>query len=118
MSSRDDEWKRLYDELSRSLKTLGTENPYGEADYWLVDDDYGDAAHKLCVHRPMFLQPALITAVQRVLEPFPQWRVMLQIEFPIDGVPHASSGLIIYPGAIEEHWDRRLVPALVRQLGL
>lgn len=104
MSSRDAEWKRLYDELHRSLTTLGVEDPYGEADYWLIDDDYGDTTHKVCVHRKTFLTPALISATQSVLKAFPGWRVMLQIEFPIDGVPQASNGLVIHADRIEEHW--------------
>ena len=118
MTTRDEEWKRLYEELRRSLKTLGIENAYGDADYWLVDDDYGDTTHKVCVHRNSFLTPAVITAIQNALQRFPQWRVMLQLEFPIAGVPDASSGLIIYPNGIEEHWDRKLVAELVARLGL
>src|SRR5688500_2836701 len=118
MRARDDEWRRLYDELRRSLKTLGTEDAYGDAHYWLVHDDYGDTTHKVCVHSKSFLKPALITAIQRALQAFPQWQVMLQLEFPIARVPDASSGLIIYPNTIEEHWDRKLVAEIATRLGL
>lgn len=118
MSGRADEWQQLYEELRGSLKLLGIENPYGEADYWLVDDDYGDNTHKVCIHRKSFLTPALITAIQEALKGFPRWRVMLQLEFSIAGVPDASSGLIIYPNAIEEHWDKKLVEEIASRLGL
>jgi hypothetical protein len=118
MTSRDDEWKRLYEDLRKSFNTLGIEDPYGEGDYWLVDDDYGDTTHKLCVHSKTFLTLALIRSIQQALAAFPHWRVMLQIEFPITGVAHASSGLIIYHHTIEEHWDRKLVADLVTRLAL
>ena len=118
MTARNEEWKQLYESLRRTLNTLGIENAYGEADYWLVDDDYGAATHKVCVHRKSFLTPAVIAAMQRTLQEFPQWRVMVQLEFPIAGVPDASSGVIIYPNAVEEHWDRSLVADLVAQLEL
>ena len=52
------------------LSTLGVENAYGDADYWLVDDDYGDTTHKICVHSKSILKPALITAIQRALKRF------------------------------------------------
>lgn len=118
MIARDDEWKNLYDELRRALETLGIENAYGDADYWLVDDDYGDTTHKVCIHRKSFLKPVLISVIQKALQGFPRWRVMLQLEFPIAGVPDASSGLIVYPNSIEEHWDRKLVAEIVAGLGL
>ena len=118
MTKRDDEWIRLYEDLRRTLNLLGTENAFGEADYWLVDDDYGDTTQKICVHQKSFLKPSLVAAIQKTLQLFPHWRVMLQIEFPVAGVADASCGVIIYANEVEEHWDRELLVEVATRLGL
>lgn len=118
MTDRDDEWKCLYGVLGSTLSELGIENAYGDGDYWLVDDDYGDTTHKVCVHSKSFLRPTLIAAIQRALQGFPNWRVMLQFEFPIAGAADASTGLIVYPSALETHWDKELVTEIAARLGL
>ena len=103
---RAQQWQSLYEALGKALALFGIENPFGEADYWLVDDDYGDTTHKICVHRLPFLRPEVITAIQESLKQFPGWRVMVQLEIEIDGASDASSGFVIYPEKIESHWAR------------
>lgn len=116
MAARLHQWRAVYDSLSESVAKLGVEDPYGKGDYWVVDDDYGDATQKICVHRKSFLVPELLTAIQASLRSFPGWRVMLQIEFPIKGVPANFSGLVVHAQAIEEHWDRTLHADVAMQL--
>jgi hypothetical protein len=117
-SVRDQEWKSLYAELQKSLLRFGTENAFGEADFWLVDDDYGDTTQKVCVHTLSFLRPEVILAVQNLLKQFPRWRVMVQLEMELQGVPADSSGLVIYSGSIEQHWDRDVFADLAKSLNL
>jgi hypothetical protein len=118
VSNRDNEWQLLYVNLVRALKRLGIEDPYGEGDYWLVDDDYGDTTQKLCVHRRSFIQPELITLLQRELREFPHWRVMMQIEFPLDNPTPRHGGLIVHHDRIEEHWDRNALKDVAARLNL
>jgi hypothetical protein len=118
VSSRDEEWRRLYRDIRSVLAKFGTEDAYGEADYWVVDDDYGDTMQKVCVHRESILSPVLIKSLQAALMTFPVWRVMLQMEFPISGVPYASSGVIVHRDGVEEHWDKRLTHDIATRLGL
>lgn len=103
---REQQWQSLYEALGKVLALFGIENPFGEADYWLVDDDYGDTTHKVCVHRLSFLRPEVITAIQESLKRLPGWRVIVQLEIEIDGAADASSGFVIYPEKIEPHWEK------------
>jgi hypothetical protein len=35
------EWDVLYDRLIAVLAPFGKDDPFGEGDYWIVDDNYG-----------------------------------------------------------------------------
>jgi hypothetical protein len=116
--NREKEWAKLYGALSRALNLLGTENAFGEADYWIVDDDYGDTAHKLCIHKISFLRPQLIIAIQMALKPFPAWRVLLQMEVELDGAPMPPEGIVVYATRVEQHWDKARFASLAKMLNL
>ena len=118
MDERGKQWASLYGTLSKSLALLGTENAFGEGDYWIVDDNYGDATHKLCVHRLSFLRPQLVDAVREALKPYPQWRVLVQMEIELNGTPIPSEGVIIYADHVEQHWDTAKFASLARALNL
>ena len=91
----DKEWSALYLSLGEALSQLGREDAYGKGDFWLVDDDYGDTTHKICVARRIFITPELIGALQLVLTQAPHWRVLLQVDEEVDGAPASSTGLIV-----------------------
>lgn len=118
MDERDKQWASLYATLRKSLALLGTENAFGEADYWIVDDDYGDTAHKLCVHKLSFLRPQLIAAIQEALKPYPEWRLLVQMEAKLDGSPLPPDGLVIHTDHVEQHWDRARFASLAKTLNL
>lgn len=115
---REKEWANLYTIIRKSLGLLGTENAFGEADFWIVDDDYGGTAHKLCIHKLSFLRPQLITAIQKALKPFPAWQVMIQLEIEIEGTPLPPEGIVIYSDRVEQHWDRTKFASLAKALNL
>lgn len=117
-SEHEKEWASLYTMLSKSLGLLGTENAFGEADFWIVDDDYGGTAQKLCIHKLSFLSPQLIAAIQRALKVFPAWQVMVQLEIEINGTPLPPEGLLIYSNHVEQHWDRAKFASLAKALNL
>lgn len=97
----DKEWNALYLSLGEALSQFGREDAYGKGDFWLVDDDYGDTAHKVCVARRVFITPELIGALQRVLIQAPHWRVLLQIDEEVDGAPASSTGLTVRIDSVE-----------------
>jgi hypothetical protein len=117
-NTRNKIWRSLYDTLSKALGSLGKENPYGEGDYWIVDDDYGDTAHKLCVTKLSFLGIQVIAAIQEALKPLIGWRVVVQLEVEIDGTPLPSEGIVIYSDHVEQHWDRARFASLTKTLNL
>lgn len=116
--ARDEEWAALYESLRAALAKLGREDAFGDGDYWLVDDDYGGVAQKLCVHRLAFLDSSLVTTIQAVLTRFPGWHVLVQLEAEIDGHPTPPEGIVIYPNHVEQHWDRSVFADVIKALGI
>jgi hypothetical protein len=115
---RDKQWSSLYNDLGKSLALLGSENAFGDADYWIVDDDYGGTTHKLCVHKLAFLKPQLIAAIQQVLKYYPQWQVMVQLEIQDAAVDIPLAGVIVLADKVEQHWDRVKFAGLAKMLNL
>ncbi|WP_374666293.1 hypothetical protein [Ramlibacter sp.] len=108
----------VYGALRACLSEFGTEDPYGQGDFWLVDDDYGGTTQKICVHHRDFLTPALIPAIQALLAEHSGWRVLIQFEFPISGVIPNSSGIVIRSDCVEPHWEVRHHQDIAARLGL
>ena len=54
MATREQEWEALYDKLRMALAEDGKNDPYGEGDYWIVDDDWGGYHQKVCITNPKF----------------------------------------------------------------
>jgi hypothetical protein len=83
--SRGEDWKRLCPLLRGLLLQAGNESPYGEGDFWIVDDDWGGHLHKVCVYRIGFITRMLVDEVPVLARDFPDWGVMFQLE--IKGAP-------------------------------
>jgi hypothetical protein len=116
--ARDKEWAPLYESLKKSLAQLGQEDAFGDGDYWLVDDDYGGTAQKLCIHKLTYLSSHLIATIQTVLKSFPAWHVLVQLETEIDGQPTPPEGIVVYPNHVEQHWDRVVFAEVAAALGI
>ena len=115
MDNEREDWKSCYSALRQSLTLRGVESPFGEGDFWLVDDDYGGFDQKICVFRLEFLRHELVVDIQRVLKASnSQWRVVLVLEVPkLLAAKHEEGGLFIYHDHVEEHWDRRRIEAIL-----
>ena len=112
----DPRWKRLYDALVVTCKRFGDENAFGRADFWVVDDDYGDHNQKLCVTSLTFLTPEVALAIQQCIREtgLSGAQVMVQLElwrYGGDQVP--PEGLIVKADEITEYWNLEQVRTIV-----
>ena len=114
-AEQDTEWRLLYAKLSGLLESAGDPDPYGEGDYWLVDDDWGSKQHKLCVFRIEAMTTTLVEEIQKILKPFgPEWEVLVALELKDKRYTGGPEGMVITAQAARELWNRRL---LKEQLG-
>lgn len=107
-----EEWKILYDAIRETCARYGKEDPFGKADYWLVDDDWGGVSQKLVVSSPSFLTPKLVKELSECITKTElygaQIFVILEFELSEGKLPPMMGLLIDSQGAIEE-WDLPLI---------
>src|SRR5215831_7870565 len=104
--TRHYEWEALYAELRAVLAFFGRENPYGDGDFWIVDDDWGGYQHKICVNQLSFLSRDVAKAVQQVIAKYVSpWEIVIALDFPDPSRPPGGEGILVRKSAIEQHWD-------------
>jgi hypothetical protein len=105
--TRGEEWEALYAQLTSVLAVFGREDPYGDGDFWVVDDDYGSYQQKVCVTRLSFLTRRCAEAVGRILANYTSpWEVLMTLDFKDPSRPPGGEGILITKSAIQEHWDK------------
>jgi hypothetical protein len=100
------EWEALYAELSALLESHGTQNPIGDGDFWIVDDNYGSPQHKVCVTRLPFLTRPVAIEVQRILRKYSlPWEVLFSLDKAELRPTENDLGVLVRKSDILEHWS-------------
>ena len=100
------EWEALYQELTTLLEKHGTQNPIGDGDFWIVDDNYGSAQHKVCVARVSFLTRPLAGEVQRLLRKYSlAWEVLFSLDKAELRPTENDLGVLVRKSDIKECWS-------------
>lgn len=102
-----EEWEALHARLEAFLAPLGVNDSEDGADFFLFDEDNGDAWQSITFFKIEFLTPSLIAGIQAVLrDGYANWTVgvVLLLESPFDDVP--EDGLEIRVDSVVEKWDR------------
>jgi len=99
-SSQHTEWEAIYGLLLAILERHGDHDPFGDGDFFLVDDDYGSTQHKIeCTSKAAFT-PALAAEIQQLLQSFERtWEVIVALP-SIDGLEH---GFAVTKASCLEH---------------
>ena len=97
----DMEWHELHAALGNVLSRFGIEDPFGEGDYWIVDDNWGDPSHKVCISRESFVTPELLSTIQQAMAGYPAWRVLLQIDEALGRAAGSATGYTVRADQIE-----------------
>ena len=107
---RDPEWFRLYDELLCYLSTKGCCDPFGKADFFVLNDDWGNSQQKIFVQNEDFLTEEIIYKIKEILQRFPNWEVIVQMDLPEwDGRDILPMGLIVSALEIKDDLRREFL---------
>ncbi|MBM3619140.1 MAG: hypothetical protein FJX20_00480 [Alphaproteobacteria bacterium] len=109
------EWEALHTRLEAFLAPLGVNDSEDGADFFLFDEDNGDAWQSITIFKIEHLTPSLIAGIQAALrDGYANWTVgiVLLLEPPFDDLP--DKGLEIRVDSVVEKWDRAL---LTKRLG-
>ena len=107
-----DEWKILYDAVREVCSRHGKEDPFGNGDYWVIDDDWGGVTQKIAVYSASFLSPKLVIELASCIEKTglygAQIVVALDLEIP-DEKLQPMMGLSIDSAGATEEWDLQAI---------
>jgi hypothetical protein len=117
MSQEDDltpqerDWGTLYDRIGKVLRSFGTEDPFGNGDYLLVDDNYGWHRHIIEVQRLHMFEVPIVRTLQSLLRDFPEWEVNMIVDVPGTEQNWPNMGITIRADSIVDDLQRQYLPA-------
>jgi hypothetical protein len=86
MSTEDDVRDRIWGDLYRKIVVLlrryGKEEPTGDGDYWVVDDNYGWRRHTVNIFTLKMLNLIMVGALRDLLRGLPDWQIVLALDVP------------------------------------
>jgi hypothetical protein len=110
LSKQELAWGILYDRIAQVLKQFGTEDHLGDADYLLVDDNYGWKRHTVEIHKLRMLSRPLVKMLQELLHEFQDWEIILAIDVPGTENDWQRMGLTIRAQEIVDDLKRQYLP--------
>ncbi len=109
-------WDDLYQKILDALSRFGTEDHFGNADYLLVDDNYGLPQHKIEIHKLRMLDPNLVKILRSLLHELSDWSIVISVDIPGTDDTWPPMGLIIRKHEIIDGLQRKYLPAEFRTI--
>jgi hypothetical protein len=107
---QDRAWEELYGSLGLLLRGYGNEG-WRDADDFMIDgDDLGTLQQKVYVRNLRLLQPDVIGSMQRLVEHYPGWEIMVAVSVPGPGDAWPDMGLTIRAHEIVDGLQRQYFP--------
>jgi hypothetical protein len=110
------QWMSLYKRVTKLLSRYGAEDPFGEADYLVVEDNYGWWRITIEVHNLKMLQPNIIESLRALLSKLPNWEIVVAIDVPGKEKAWPTMGLTVRHHEIIDGLQRKFFPAEFQQL--
>jgi len=107
---RSENWRLLYEKLKLVMLQHGTEDPFGEGSFWILDEDWGPNQHKICVFNLDILQSYIVSEAQKLLKEFPSWSIMFAVDIPGKETEWPPMGLIVRENEIIDGLQRQYFP--------
>ena len=116
VAKQEREWAQSYARIENVLSRFGKSDYLGRDDYWVVDDNWGCRQHKLYVNSLKMLSPNVIKLLQKVLDDFPTWEIVVAVDLEGPAKSWPKMGLIIRSNEIVDDLKRQYFPSSYRHL--
>ena len=110
MPEQEAKWNYLYTTLSQTLQRFGREDAFGDADYWLIDDNWGNQQQKVEIQNLELLRPEVVDALQKTLAGLPGWEIVVAVDIPGHKTDWPAMGLVIRSHEIIDGLKRDYLP--------
>lgn len=113
---QDREWRVLHDRIAETLDRFGRRDAFGDGDYWLVDDNWGQCRHLIEIQNLNLLQPHIVKLLQRQLSDYPRWEIRAGVDTAKFDRNWPGMGLTVYSDEILDELQRSYLPPEFRNL--
>jgi hypothetical protein len=113
---QDREWRVLHDRIAETLDRFGRRDAFGDGDYWLVDDYWGQYRHLIEIQNLNLLQPHIVKLLQRQLSDYPRWEIRVGVDTVKFDRKWPGMGLTVYSDEILDELQRGYLPPEFRNL--
>jgi hypothetical protein len=103
-------WDVLYARLQETLSHFGEEDYTGDADYWIISDNWGSCQHLVYIFNLEMLSPSIVARMQDSLEDHPDWEVVVDVSPKRYGQLWPTMGLILRAHEIVDTLQRQYFP--------
>jgi hypothetical protein len=103
-------WDILHQRITQTMQRFGTEDGLGNADYWIVSDNWGSRQHKIFFNRLHLLRPQVIKRLQESLADFPNWEIVIAISLRGPGELWPDMGLVVRAHEVVDKLQRQYFP--------
>ena len=110
------EWQELHDRVTAVLDQHGRKDPFGDGDYWLVDENWGWRDLQLGFQNLALLQPHIIKSLQALLAGYPGWQITIEVDAPDGGASRPPMGLVVFHDEIVDELQRDHLPEPYRSI--
>jgi hypothetical protein len=109
-------WRDLHDKASQVLDAFGKKDCLGQADYWIVDDDWGLDFIRIEVQNLQLLARAVVGKLKHILADSPGWHIAVRVDVPGKEKTWPLMGILIFRGRVIDHLKREYLPAEFRHI--
>jgi hypothetical protein len=113
---RDRMWDELYRKIVALLRKYGKEEPTGDGDYWVVDDNYGWRRHTVNIFTLKMLDPEIVAALRHLLRGLSDWEIVVALDIPGKENLWPPMGVTIRDHEIIDGLRREFLPEPYRRL--
>jgi hypothetical protein len=116
-SAQVEAWHRLHERVAELLAKYGTENPVGDGDYWINEDNYGWHRITIGVQNLKLLRPEIISALRGLLVGLPNWEIVVTVDVVGTEKVWPNMGLTIRHHEIIDGLQRKYFPVEFQGFG-
>lgn len=103
-------WTALREQVLEALHYFGIEDHLGDADYLVVDDNYGWKRITIEIHKLHMLNPRVVAVLKQLVLLFPGWEIVIAVDIPGTEGKWPPMGVIIRPHETVDDLRREYLP--------
>lgn len=112
--NQEEAWARLFQAVMATMSKYGTENAFGDGDFWINRDNYGTPWIQLGVQDLDLYRPAIVDELRSLLRDLPEWAITMAVDVVGKEKSWPLMGVTIRKHEIIDGLNRDILPDVFR----